>query len=138
MANKYLEKIASLGDVARYAGSKLKYAFGVGERDYLAKTLKTNDPKKVMDLGEKFNSFSTRRKILKAKMQGTAPKSHPEYRAELKKARNSFSGDMKDLQERKVDARIIVGGAATGAAVLHKKYKESQPREYQYPETYNY
>lgn len=134
MANIYLEKIAGLVDVAKYVGSKAKLALGVGERDYLAKTLKTNNPKKVMDIGEKFNSFATRRKILKAKMNPTPKGDKAAFRSELGKAKTTVKSDLKDLHERKTDARIIVGVGAGGGLALHKKYQESKQQAY--PQTY--
>ncbi len=117
MANKYLEKLAGTGIFAplTYLGRKAGAAAGLGERNYIAKTLRTNDPNRVMKLGENFLSDKTKATLVDAHM---ANHGLTKDQAMLK-----LDTDLADLRERKIDARLITGGVGVGGLVGYNKYK---------------
>jgi len=137
MANIYLEKIAGIVDAAKYVGRKAMLALGGGQREYIGKTIKGANPRKIMQLGEKFNSLSTRKQLLRAKIESANPgMKFKDISGQAKReATNSLRTDLKGLHEQKIDARIIAGTGVAGGVIAHKKYKETHP-DNNYPATY--
>lgn len=147
MPNKYLVKLASgnafanaitgaakvvgtvVGAGTRVAGKGVKalgnqvhLATGGAYRDHAFKNLGVTDPAKLMKInGSQAGLREMARAAQKAKMpnapSGTILGRSPELKADFRKG-------MKGLQNKQMDARIVVGGTAAAGAALTMKAKE--------------